>query len=152
MIRTERIDLDVIPEFDRIFFASKNGVQHFFEQDQGPAIARADAVGIGTASALRAKGVAVDFIGDGPDTTVIGQQYAAEVGLGKVLFVTAEQGSRKIQRSFEVEKRVELIVYRTVAEESVRPIDTDILVFTSPSNAIAYFENNKHRFVHTMGC
>ena len=142
LIRTKAISLEEVPEYERIFFASKNGVQHFFEQYQGPAITRADAIGPGTASALKALGVEVGFIGDGPDTALIGTEYSKRLKSDKVLFVTAEQGSRKIQNALPQNQVLELIVYRS-AQLDPDQIDAGILVFTSPSNVQAYFEKNE---------
>lgn len=142
LIETEAIEFTNVPEHDRIFFASKNGVEHFFAQYQGEKITNADAVGQGTAKALAERGINVDFVGDGPDTSAIGKAYADEAGNDKVLFVAAAEGSRKVRSGLPEEQIAELLVYRTVAKEDVSPTAADVLVFTSPSNALAYLKND----------
>lgn len=142
LIKTKAIAFKEVPNYERIFFASKNGVQHFFEHYGGPEIRMADAIGPGTASALKARGIEVRFIGDGPDTALIGTEYSKQIKSDRVLFVTAEQGSRKIQNTLPEGQALALIVYRSIQLDPGR-IDAEILVFTSPSNVQAYFKKNE---------
>lgn len=141
LIETEAIPFTELPEHDRVFFSSKNGVEHFFTQYNGERITHADAVGPGTAKALAERGITVGFIGDGADTTAIGMSYAKVVDGAKVLFVAAEQGSRKVRSGLPEEQIAELHVYRTVQRSGLTLTDADILVFTSSSNALAYLKN-----------
>ncbi len=51
-------------------------------------------IGKSTSQAIRELGLRADFIGQSTDTKLVGKQFSARVGLGKVVFTS---GSRKYE-------------------------------------------------------
>jgi len=85
-----------------------------------------------------------DFIGYSTDTRLTGRQFAATVGSGRVLFPQARGSMRAIQQQFiNQEQVIDLAVYETISHAEVEIAAAEILVFTSPSNVVAYFKRNK---------
>ncbi len=133
-----------VPAADWLFFYSKKAVQFFFAgllesgRSLSPA-ARLAALGPGTAAAIKAQGREVAFTGDGdPD-------HAADAFLPlarrqRVLFPRAANSRRSVQKRLagHVES-IELIVYRNEARTDRPPPPAEVLVFTSPLNAQAFF-------------
>ena len=85
----------------------------------------------------------------------MGKQFSARVGLGKVVFPVARESMRTIQWQFPKQQNcIDLPVYAALKVPHVVPETTDVLVFTSPSNAESYLEKNKihpHQKVIAMG-
>ena len=101
-------------------------------------------VGKATADELRSCGHRAEFIGQSTDTKLIGKQFAAKVGNSKVLFPVARESMQSIQWQFpKRENAINLVVYATLKHSIEVPTETDIVIFTSPSNVEAFFEKNK---------
>jgi len=101
-------------------------------------------VGKATSDELRSCGHRAEFIGQSTDTKLIGKQFAAKVGNAKVLFPVARESMQSIQNQFpKRENAINLVVYATLKHSFEIPDDTDIVIFTSPSNVEAFFEKNK---------
>jgi uroporphyrinogen-III synthase len=101
-------------------------------------------VGTSTSAELRAHGHRADFIGQSADTKLVGKQFSAKVGSSTVLFPIAKDSLQSIQ--WQMPKRdnvLNLNVYITTKIPSEVDPETQIVVFTSPSNVLAYFEKNK---------
>ncbi len=131
-----------VPECDWIFFSSKHAVKFFFDQDPQLATQKFACVGKQTSDALRKYGRRADFIGSSTDTRMTGKQFASLAGSAKVLFPQAKGSMRSIQRQFvKQENVIELIVYETLKKNFGETPLADIVVFTSPSNVEAWFEN-----------
>jgi hydroxymethylbilane synthase len=146
LIEIRPIALKFIPSTDWIFFSSKNAVKHFFAQNPALANPKFGCVGKSTAEALRRYGKKPDFIGYSTDTRMTGKQFAATVGSGTVLFPQAKESMRSIQQQFSNRNQViDLSVYETIKHMETIVPNTDVLVFTSPSNVEAFFESNKIR-------
>jgi len=130
-----------------LFFASKNAVRHFYEQQPIINDCKIGTVGKATAEELRKFGKRADFIGSADDTRLTGKKFAALVGSKTVLFPQAKGSMKTIQFQFASKEQVtDLVVYETIKnslEEGFRVADFNVLVFTSPSNVDAFFEKNK---------
>ena len=128
-----------VPETPWIFFSSRNAVRFYCETQKPLGHQKVGAVGQGTAVALRAHGIEVDFIGEGTDTQVIGQTFVKEVGTAKVLFPMAQASLRSIQKQFaNADQVIDLVVYETLADTAVNLPNADRIVFTSPSNVKSF--------------
>jgi uroporphyrinogen-III synthase len=130
-------------------------VKYFFSQKPKLDKVKFGCVGTSTSAELRAHGHRADFIGQSTDTKLVGKQFAAKVGSSKVLFPIAKDSMQSIQ--WQMPKRdnvINLNVYTTLKHSvEVKP-ETEIVVFTSPSNVEAYFEKNKwqpHQKAVAMG-
>jgi hydroxymethylbilane synthase len=140
---------------DWIFFSSKNSVKHFFNQQ--PVLKKGvkfGVIGTGTADELQSWGHSADFIGGNVDTTVDGKTFQQELANGAtVLFPQSKNSFRTIQRQLEFTAKVfDLYVYDTEVVEDNSPVDTDVVVFTSPSNVEGFFRNNKADDTATYVC
>jgi len=144
-IETKKVIIDKLPQTDWIFFASSNAVTHFFEQEPElrPRV-KFGVIGKSTEQTLKQFGKNAAYVGKQNDTKVIAQKFAKTVGEETVLFPQAKGGLRTVQQQFpDAGKLTDLVVYETVKKENVKMPDSDVLVFTSPSNVASFFEKEK---------
>ncbi|MBS1651467.1 MAG: hydroxymethylbilane synthase [Bacteroidetes bacterium] len=145
LIDFKAIALKEIPKVDWIFFSSKHGVKYFLiQKPKLPENVKFACVGSSTSAELRKYGYRADFIGSSTDTKLIGKQFAAKVGAGKVLFPIAKDSMQSIQWQMTKKENVlNMFVYHTI--ENIVKIDDayDVIVFTSPSNVTAFLKKNK---------
>jgi hydroxymethylbilane synthase len=144
LIEFKQIPIKELPKTDWIFFGSKHAVKYFFNQKPKIDNVKIGCIGKATADELRAFGHRAQFIGQSTDTKLIGKQFASLAGSAKVLFPVAKESLKSIQNQFpKKENAIDLPVYATLKHSLEIPQETDIIVFTSPSNVEAYFEKNK---------
>jgi len=150
LVRFEAVLFQEVPLADWIFFYSRRGVQYFFEglEQAGlslPAGVRLGAIGRGTARALARLGRHADFSGEG-DPGQAARAFARQAAGSRVLFPRARRSRQSVQRLLdEVLEGVDLIVYDNHAVKNVPADPFDVLVFTSPLNAEAYFARQRRR-------
>lgn len=155
LIEFKEIKIRELPKTEWIFFSSKHAVRYFLNQKPKLENVKFGCIGSGTSQELRSFGYRADFIGASTDTKLVGKQFAAKVGSAKVLFPIAKDSLQSIQ--WQMPKRdnaINLNVYYTIKHSVEVSSDCQVLVFTSPSNAEAYFEKNKllpHQKVIAMG-
>ena len=127
-----------------IFFSSKQAIDNFFAHAPNWKNVKYGVIGKETAAILRIRGLHADFIGYSTDTKLTGRQFAAAVGSGKVLFPQARGSMKTVQQQFnQPEQVIDLVVYETISHENTTVPETDILLFTSPSNVKAFFKNHR---------
>ncbi len=144
LIDFKQIKFEWLPKTDWVFFSSKHSVRYFFSQKPEVKNLKFGCVGTSTNAELRTHGHRADFIGQSADTKLVGKQFAAKVGSSRVLFPIAKDSLQSIQ--WQMPKRdnvVNLNVYLTIKQGAEISPETQIVVFTSPSNVQAYFEKNK---------
>lgn len=130
------------PNCDWVFFSSKHAVKYFFEQNPSLGNQKFGCVGKATADALRKYGKRAEFIGGSADTRMTGKQFAVKAGDGIVLFPQAKGSLKSIQQQFVKKSQVvDLVVYETIKKNEGAQPEADLIVFTSPSNVEAWFEN-----------
>ncbi len=144
-IETKKITMSSVPHTDWVFFASANAIDHFFIQNpELKTKTKFGVIGRSTEQQLKKHNRNAAFVGSVNDTKVVGKKFAKTVGAETVLFPQAKGGIRTIQQQFEdVSKLTDLIVYETVKKENAKLPDSEILVFTSPSNVDSFFEKGK---------
>lgn len=136
------VPLKRFPEVEWVFFGSKNAVKHFFQQKPVLGPVKFACIGRATSEALRQFGKRADFVGSSTDTRMIGKQFASMAGNSKVLFPQAKGSMRSVQQQFvKQENVIDLIVYETLEKNKGEMPEAEIIVFTSPSNVDAWFEN-----------
>jgi uroporphyrinogen-III synthase len=144
-IETKKIEFNKTPQSDWVFFASSNAVDYFFEQS--PELkpkTKFGVIGKSTEMTLKKHNRNAAFVGSVNDTKVVGKKFAKTVAGESVLFPQAKGGLRTIQQQFEdTGKLTDLIVYETVKKEKLELPEAEVLVFTSPSNVVSYFEKGK---------
>ncbi len=141
LIEFTPVDFGTAPPCDWVFFYSKKAVRFFFEGLDGaaPAGLKWGALGRGTAAALSARGITPDFIGTG-EPEGVAEAFAEEAGGRRVLFPRARQSRQSIQQLLEEKiQAVSLVVYDNRPLESFNIPFCQVLAFTSPLNAEAYF-------------
>ena len=144
LVAFKRRNFQGFPETDWIFFYSAKAAAFFWEglQQSGqswPEKAQIATIGKSTAEWLQARGIAVSFIGTGtPEETC---QLFLETASGqRVLFPQASHSRRSVEKLAGRALRAEqLIVYDNDIKKDFDLTPPDILTFTSPLNAQAYF-------------
>lgn len=137
-----------LPAVDWVFFYSKKAVRYFFlgleeRREQLPAPVRIAALGPGTGEALRERGLAVDFTGDGEPAATAAAFLAAAAGQ-RVLFPRAAHSRRSVQERLAGRLTdIDLVVYDNEPLTDLQLPAADIWVFTSPLNARAFFAEKK---------
>lgn len=141
-----KLDPFILKHVDWIFFASKNGIEHFFSLE--PRLSKKTkfaVVGRGSEDTLRKYDRRADFSGEqyGIEMEEIAAQFAALADGGTVLIPRAKGSLETIQKALTPETKViNMPVYETVLDDNIDATNAQVLIFTSPSNAEAYFVNN----------
>jgi len=142
LLRFEAVPFTSYPTTDWIFFYSRKAVHFFINQiDRLPHLIKIAAYGSGTAAALSKENVTVDFIGSGSgkDTSL---SFLAIAKNKSVLFPQARHSRRTIEHLAGNQiDAFPLVVYDNRKREDILEQQAGILVFTSPLNVMAYFEN-----------
>jgi hydroxymethylbilane synthase len=134
-----------LPTSDFIFFPSKQAVKYFFENK--PSLnsdIKFGVYGRGTEAALNKFGYKADFVGESSDSTEVSEQLKKIVSGKKVLIPQAKDSLRTIENSIKDICEVHpLIVYETLPKKNVMIPDTDMMIFSSPSNVESFFAQHK---------
>ncbi len=141
-IEFSAVDFKLPDAIDWIFFSSKNGVKFFFEKVDYKSINKIKiaAVNQGTAQALLERGVKVDFVGNGNDLKAISIAFDT-IASEKILFVQAQQSLRSIQKNMQKNTDFDTVIaYKNKPKSPIEKRNEEVLIFTSPLNATAYFE------------
>ena len=145
-----QVSFDEIPKTDWIFFYSQKGVHYFFKNINKKKIALPKEIrwaGFGemTAQVIERQGVRCDFAGTGNAETTA-PKFFNKAKKQTVLFPRAKNSKRSVQKLLEGQLEMQdLIVYDNFPKKNIKIQDFDILIFTSPMNAEAFFQNNKIR-------
>ncbi len=142
LIDFELVPFNYFPPCEWIFFYSPRCVDFFFEtadprRYRGSKFA---VMGGGTARALLAHDIVPDFIGNGiPAHTA--EALAEEAHDMRVLFPRAENSRRSVEKLLADDQieLIDIIVYSNTPKTDFTVPKCDVLVFTSPLNAEAYF-------------
>lgn len=134
-----------LPEADWLFFYSKTGVQYFFQQIAPENVAgiQLAAIGPGTAAAIENAYRPPDFTGNG-DPAGTAAAFLKTAKGRRVLFPRAKESRQSIQKLLEIHLTVlDLVVYENTPRPDFSLPGFDVLVFTSPMNAQAYFSKKR---------
>ncbi|MBS7566237.1 hydroxymethylbilane synthase [Mucilaginibacter sp. Bleaf8] len=134
----------ILQDVDWVFFTSKNAVEYFFAlKPQFVKKVKFGVIGSGSEDMLRRHGHFADYVGDNVDTAIVAKEFAQIANSSTILFPCAENAMRSIHQALSADtKIIDLPVYATMREEVASGSTADVLVFTSPSNAEAYFKDN----------
>jgi hydroxymethylbilane synthase len=140
----EQVEIVEIPETDWVFFSSKNCVNHFLGQNpQLHENLKIGSIGGGTDAEVRKRGYESNFIGHSTDTVQIGKDFAKIVGNGSVLFPQSSSSYRTVQKQFENQSNLhEIVAYNSVENSAAVIEKADVVVLTSPTNAMLYFRKD----------
>ena len=142
------IPFSIIEPCDWIFFSSKNAVSFFFKQIKTlsikiPTSVKWGAIGLATAKELLTYQITADFSGNG-NPEEVGISFSTLVTGKKVLFPSAKNSRESIQQFIKNEalEIINLSIYDNLPKSDFDIVPSDIYVFTSPLNVIAY--SKKH--------
>ena len=138
------IPFSIMEPCDWIFFSSKNAVSFFFKQIKSlsikiPTSVKWGAIGLATAKELLTYQITADFSGNG-NPEEVGISFSTLVTGKKVLFPAAKNSRESIQRFIKNEalEIINLPIYDNLPKSNFEVAPSDIYVFTSPLNVIAY--------------
>ena len=138
------IPFSAIEPCDWIFFSSKNAVTFFFKQIKSlsikiPSHVKWGAIGLATAKELLTYQITADFSGNG-NPEVVGISFSTLVTGKKVLFPSAKNSRESIQRFIknEASEIINLSIYDNSPKSDFDIALSDMYVFTSPLNVIAF--------------
>ena len=144
LIDLRPIPFSIIEPCDWIFFSSKNGVSFFFKHVKSlsikiPTSVKWGAIGLATAKELITYQITADFSGNG-NPEEVGISFSTLVAGKKVLFPSAKNSRESIQRFIknEASEIIDLSIYDNLPKSDFDIIPSDIYVFTSPLNVLAY--------------
>lgn len=141
----DSIDPVLLQGVDWVFFSSRNGIEHFFKLN--PILnenIKFAVVGRGSEETLK-KYATASYTGEdeGIDMVQVGKEFAKLTKGQTVLFPSAKGSLQTIKKQLtEDTKAIDLTIYETIALENASKSNAEVLIFTSPSNAKAYFANN----------
>jgi len=148
LLSFRQVAFNKIPEIDWIFFYSQKGVHYFFKNINKKKIALSKQIrfaGFGkiTAKVIESQGVECGFIGTGHAQTTA-EAFAKIANKQTILFPRAKHSQRSVQVLLENKiEMLDLVVYNNFPKKNMELSDYDMLIFTSPMNAQAYFQKNK---------
>jgi hydroxymethylbilane synthase len=141
LIKINRIRFSHTPKTDWIFFSSKNAIDHFFAQEpEFTDEVKFGVIGNASANHLSKYQYTADFIGKGVNLYEIAKEFRDILKDDSVLFPQAIDSYQTIQKQLSFSNTCyNLYVYKTSLKTDFEIPISDILVFTSPSNVIAYY-------------
>lgn len=143
------------PSVEWIFFYSKNGIKYFFEQIEPDEQMYYATMGQPSSDFLLSEyGIKANFVGRGEPSS-IAADFVHKAKHKRVLFPCAKNSRHTIQRLLDGQiKATNLTVYDNRKKTNIPAREESVLVFTSPLNAEAYFEQHvlkKHQSLIAIG-
>ncbi len=136
-------DINLVQEQDWIFFSSKQAIDYFLQKVDKKLLEtkKIAVLGLGTAQHLKQHHIQPNFVGDGLGKTSAALFEKNIQAQTKVLFPSASQSLFQVQKHFINQHIVitNVSVYENQMKDDIQKIEENILVFTSPMNAKAYF-------------
>lgn len=145
LIQITQIRYSYTPKTNWIFFTSKNAIDYFFAQNPDlPEQVKYGVISNASAKHLLTYNIAADFVGEGVNLINISKGFKDVLKNQSVLFPQAIDSHQTIQRQLAFSNTCyNLYVYKTNIRNDIELPYCDILIFTSPSNVIAYYNNYK---------
>lgn len=157
MLRFETLEFELPQRTDWLFAYSRNGVESFFAKrnahqwlSQNEHI-RLAAIGLKTAEAWSAAGLAVEFVGTGEPSSTASAFVQIASG-DTVTFVQAQESRGSVAALVEHEISIQtLVTYRAVSAAVDLPV-VDLALVTSPRSAELFFEAINQALVPRVYC
>lgn len=145
LIKITQIRYSYTPQTNWIFFTSKNAIDYFFAQNPDvPKDVKYGVISNSSANHLKKHHISADFIGKGVNLLNIAKEFRETLQNDSVLFPQAIDSYQSIQKQLAFTNTCyNLYVYKTNIRTDFDLPFSDILIFTSPSNATAYY--NKYQ-------
>lgn len=145
------IPFDHVPPCDWLFFSSQNAVRFFFQSVKSQKIALPEvhwaALGPSTARVLETFTQRVDFVGTGEPkgTSQLFRRHCARMksSVGPIVFPAAKRSRQSVMMLLQLDfKCTHFEIYNNQPVEKPPQRHEQILAFTSPMNAEAYFSHH----------
>mgnify|MGYP000845479821 CR=1 len=145
LIKITQIRYSYTPQTNWIFFTSKNAIDYFFAQNPDvPKDVKYGVISNSSANHLKTHHISADFIGKGVNLLNIAKEFRETLQNDSVLFPQAIDSYQSIQKQLAFTNTCyNLYVYKTNIRTDFDLPFSDILIFTSPSNVIAYYNKYK---------
>lgn len=145
LIKIVQIPFSYTPKTNWIFFTSRNAIKHFFAQNpEIPLQVKYGVVSLASANELLLHDKKANFIGEGIDLVKIAKNFREVLQNESVLFPQAMDSLQTIQKQLAFTNTIyNLYTYKTILRTDFELPYTDIVIFTSPSNVVAYFSKYK---------
>jgi hydroxymethylbilane synthase len=145
LIKTVKVPFSHTPKTKWIFFSSKNAIKFFFEQNPVlDADVKYAVISVQSEQFLNNYGKKSAFVGEGVDLAKIAKQFRDVLKNDSVLFPQAMDSYKSVQKHIAFTNVVHnIFTYKTIIRNDFDLPYTDVLVFTSPSNVVAYFNKYK---------
>ena len=146
------LPFDRIPECDWLFFSSQNAVRFFFQNIEKQQLevpkARWAALGVSTAKALESFVGEPDFIGTGEPkgSAQMFRRHCARLKeqVGPIVFPAARRSRQSVMTMLNLDFRCEHFeIYDNQPVPNPPLRNENVLAFTSPMNAEAYFSHHR---------
>jgi len=142
-IKVSPLPFSDFTQTDWIFFNSKNAAHFFLESKPNIGSAKLAAIGEASANLIRNFGYEVSFVGNENSTNETAQKFATFIENKTVLFPQTKTSLQTIASYIKKENCFFVDVYETIEHASQINFNADFFVFTSPSNANAFFKTSK---------
>lgn len=145
LIKIVQIPFTYTPQTAWVFFSSKNAIKYFFAQDPKlPLHVKYGVVSKASETELMLHGKTAAFVGAGTDLVKIAKDFREVLQNESVLFPQAMDSLQTIQKQLAFTNTLyNLYTYKTILKADFELPYTDIVIFTSPSNVVAYFAKYK---------
>ena len=142
-LQFEAIPFKIEEDYEVIFFGSPRAVDFFLSQEIIPSNSIIGCIGEITAQSLIKFGLKSDFTGTtSGDASMIAKEFKAFVGDKKVLFPQSNISNHSVSSVFDSSQIMEISIYKTAVYSKSIP-NSNIYIFTSPSNVDGFLEENQ---------
>lgn len=129
--------------FDVLFFSSPRAFDYFQRQVQWSENTPLACISKKTQSHIKNRGYEVDFVGSiATQPGIVAQEFASWLGQRQVLFPVSKVSNRSVSSVLNKNQVQEIVVYETLLHAQYFSNKFDVLIFSSPSNAQAFMEQN----------
>jgi uroporphyrinogen-III synthase len=146
LISISKIRYTYTPQTNWIFFTSKNAIDFFLVQKPDlPKEVKFAVISKASGNHLQKHGLKPDFVGEGVSLMNIAKDFRETLKNDSVLFPQAIDSYQTIQKQLAFTNTCyNLYVYKTNICSGFDIPFSDVLIFTSPSNATGYYQKYKH--------
>ncbi|NND78167.1 MAG: hypothetical protein HKN39_08290 [Flavobacteriales bacterium] len=141
LIEHKGVEMKKLPVTGWIFFSNKRAVKYFFLQKPDIGKSKVAAISKLVADEIRKYGSRAEFIG-GSDSSMVARQFNNVAGKARVLFPKGRGDGSIVQQHNRPETNIDIFVYETINNEKHKIPKSDVVVFTSPVNVLAYLQQN----------
>lgn len=142
LIRFESVPFEITQPFDVVFISSKRSYDYFISQINSSNSFDYAIIGAQTSKHLNVQNSWIKFIGSNPGKPEeVAQEFKDWLGDRRVLFPVSKRSQQTIAKVIPATQKEVVYCYDTLLVKAEIP-PHDLYVFTSPSNAEAFLQEN----------